>query len=455
MNRVIEQKGDASVGVAEPSGNSTPDHLPPQDADSSGPTSIWRRVRRDVILLGAGNTCIVVAQLGFRSILIVALVPSAYGRLALILSLYNTITIIGASGLPNGAARHLAVCTPAEDGAIIRSASRAAVWPTITTSIVVAIVSGVLLDSWLAALFAIAGLSSLVYSLLTTGILRGRGRLIPAASIMPAAALSEVGFLGVVWVSGAGVTTLSAFGLFCLGNVIGLLVGICCVVRTAPSIASRIASSIGKIPTPRQLLGFSLWLGLATMGVALMPLIMRLAATIDSYTVVAMIDVAIVLLAVPQRMGAVIVSAVVPHATRALGADKVSLTISRREHVAMIVPFMLAAAVVAFTPIVGWLFDALGRPQYAQSANYLALALLAGPARILYGLVEGVLVAHGEARFLAFNSLSITTAASGLIVASIVMGSTTLAFAIFVSACWAIYLCGLRRIDRLTYGSRP
>ncbi len=420
------------------------------DADAGiGEASIWRRVRRDVVLLGAGNTGVVLAQIGFRSILIAVLVPAAYGRLALILSLYNTITIISASGLPNSVARYLSAGGRDDDRAIVRTAAQAGIWPTFIAAAITAIVAGVLLRSPVASLFAVLGLSSLVYSLLTTGILRGRGRIVSAASIMPIAALSEVGLLGAAWAGGLDITPLSAFSIFCLGNAVGLLVGGFCVMRTAPAcIVDRIPST-DRVPTIRQLLTFSLWLSVATTAIAAMPLIMRFAATLDSFTVVAIIDITLVFLSIPQRVGTVIVSAVVPHATRALGEKNSYLTISRREHVILIVPFALLAIILATTPAVGWLFDTLGRPAYGKSADYLALALLASPARILYGLVEGVLVAHGENRFLAFNALVSTTIASVVIFAVTALGDTVVAFAVFVVASWSIYLVGSARVKRL------
>ncbi len=425
-------------------------------SDSDGPTaaplSIWRNVRRDVVLLGAGSLGIVIAQLVFRSILIIVLAPAAYGRLALILSIYNTVFLIGASGLPNSVARYISVSNRAQDSAIIRSAVRAGAWPTVIAAVVVATVSAILLRSPLAFFFAAIGLSSLVYSLLTTGILRGRGRIVMAASILPIAAIGEVVPLVVLWRSGLGVTPLSAFGVFCLGNLIGLVAGVLCTVRTSPRAADTAPSTengLHSVPSSRELLGFSLWLGAATVAVAIMPLIMRSIAVIDSYAVVAVADIALVLLSIPQRLGVVIVQAVIPHATRALRTGNVNLTISRREHLALIVPFVLIAVFIAFTPTVGWAFTLLGRPEYSKAAPYLALALLAGPPRILYGLAQGVLVAHGEGRFLARNAWTITIAATTIMLAAAVLGSVLMAFAVFAVACWAIYINGLRRINRL------
>jgi O-antigen/teichoic acid export membrane protein len=86
---------------------------------------------------------------------------------------------------------------------------------------------------------------------------------------------------------------------------------------------------------------------------------------------------------------------------------------------------------------------------YARGSGYLALALVAGPVRILYGIVEGLLIAHGDGRFLAVTALSITAAASGMIFAATALGSTFAAFALFVLAYWAIYLCSHARMRRL------
>jgi O-antigen/teichoic acid export membrane protein len=427
--------------------------FPASNERTTTPPSIWRRVRHDVILFGAGTVGVVICQLVFRSILIVALVPAEYGRLSLILSLYNTLVIVGASGLPNSTARYIALGTPGDDPAIVRSAVRAAAWPTVVAATVMAIVSGVLLGSPLAGIFGAIGLTGIAYTFLSQGILRGRGRVKSSAFILPLAAFSEAALLTMLWITGVGFTALSAFGVFCLGNVISLSVGIFCVIRTFPSQTALVKHTGDKIrrvvPSSRQLLGFSVWLALATAGIAFMPLMVRIAATLNSYTTVAIIDVALVLLSIPQRLGAVIVSAVVPHATREVRADKTFQTISRREHLFIIAPFAVAAIVVAFTPIIGWLFEGLGRPEYAKSAVYIALALLAGPARVLYGLVEGVLTAHGHGRFLAFNSLSITVISSCAIFAAAALGSTVVGFIIFTIACWTIYLSGLARIKRL------
>lgn len=431
-------------------------------ADDSGTLSaesIWQRVRRDIVLIGTGSMGTVLAQLIFRSILIAVLVPAGYGRLSLILSIYNTVWIIGASGLPNGVARYIAVITPGDDSGIVRSAIRAAAWPTVVAAILVGVASSVILKSPWALLFGAVGLSCLVYAVVTMGILRGRGRVGFSASLMPIGGIAEVALLVVLLLVGLSVTPLSAFGVFCLGNVVGLLAGISFTRKTTPHGTTNAELPAGRtsiaVPNARQLLGFSMWLGAATAGVALLPLTVRLAAALDSYTVVAIVDVALVLLAVPLRIGAVIVSAVVPHATRAMNKGQTSITISRREHLFVIGPFVLAAVVVAYTPIVEWLFDVLGRPEYAKSAIYLALALVAGPARVLYGLVEGVLIAHGEGKFLALNSLSITAGASGTILAAAALGSMVVAFSLFVVACWAVYVCGLRRIGSLNAGLSP
>jgi O-antigen/teichoic acid export membrane protein len=440
----------ALTGFGSPGLRSIPASSPVEDAPPTGSGSIWRRVRRDIILIGAGSVGTVVAQLIFRSILIAVLVPAGYGRLSLILSIYNTIQIIGTGGLPNGVARYIALIAPGDDSGIVRSAIRAGAWPTMVAAVLVAAASGVILNSPLAFLYGAIGLSCLVYTLVIMGILRGRGRVGYSASLMPIGGVGEVALLLLLLLTGLEVTPLSALGVFCMGNVIGLAVGILWAIRTAPRRTFNAENHAKNIvPSARQLLGFSMWLGAATLGIAILPLTVRLAAALNSYTVVAIVDVALVLLSIPLRMGSVIVSAVVPHATRALHGGGRAMTISRREHLTVILPFVLAAGIVAFTPIVGWLFDYIGRPEYSKSAVYLALALLAGPARVLYGLAEGVLVAHGEGKFLAINSLSVAAVTSGAILAVAALGSMVTAFAGFVVACWAVYACALWRIERL------
>jgi O-antigen/teichoic acid export membrane protein len=415
--------------------------------------SIWRRVRRDFAVLGAGSLGIVLAQLAFRSILIVVLVPAEYGRLSLVLSVYNTAMLIGVSGLPDTAARYISLHGAHSDAAIVRAAVRAAAWPTVVASAVMAGVAGVILQSPVAAVAGAIGLAGMVFSLLSLGILRGRRRLLPAAAIMPAAAATEVLLLATAWKSGISISGDLAFGFFCFGNVVSVSLAAVFIYRTRPR---GFGEGHGEVfrPSVRELLGFSLWLTTATVGIAAMPLIMRFAAAFDSYTVVGTVDVALVLLSLPQRVGSVIVSAVIPHASRDSAAGRIGVTISRREHLYLGLPFVAAAAVIAFTPLVEVAFDAIGRPAYAASADYLALALLASPARVLYGLVQGVLTGHGEGKFLAANAMAVTVTASCLIFAIAAAGSIVGAFAVFVAACWIVYLNALRRIHRIAQ-SRP
>ncbi|HEY1449591.1 MAG TPA: oligosaccharide flippase family protein [Solirubrobacteraceae bacterium] len=406
--------------------------------------SIWRRIRRDLVLLGSGNLAIVLAQLGFRGLLVDSLAPSAYGRLSLVLGIYNVIWIVGASGLPNAAARHIAKIVPADDSAIVSSAIRAAALPTLLAAAIVAGAAGSLLHSALAVPLSAVGLASLVYSLLMMGVLRGRGRMGAAAAVMPLAALGEVAPLALLRLLGVEFTPLLGFAVFCFGNAVGLITAVAFVLRTAPPRSpARLVP-----PTVRELLGFSAWLGLATLSLAMLPLALRTSAALDSYTTVAVVDVALVLFALPQRLGAMIVMAVTPHASRAGDSDGWQFSISARENALVMLPFAAIAAVVAFTPLIGWLFDLLGRPVYAKSAGYLALALLAGPARVLFGVIEGALIARGEGRTMAVTVLSVTAVAAGLIFAASALDSPAGAFLIFVLAYWAIYLLGSARLNR-------
>jgi O-antigen/teichoic acid export membrane protein len=416
--------------------------------------SLWHRIRRDVVLIAAGTGSAVLAQLIFRGVLVAQLVPAAYGRLSLVLSIYNTLWIIGAVGLPTGVSKYIAAIAPADDSAVVRASIKAAAGPTAIVAVVVATTAGIVLESPPAFILAAIGVVSLIYGTVAMAILRGRGHFGYSSFLIPIGGATEVAGLLILLASPLALTSASAFAVFCLGNVAALSVGIWLTRRTSPSRKAGAGQfpeqpSV-RAPSARRLLGFSAWLAAATIGIAVLPLVVRVAAAASSYSTVAIVDVALVILSVPLRMGTVVLSAVVPHATRALGTGQVKLkAFSDREQAFVIVPFVIGAAIVTFTPVVEWIFDALGRPAYAESRDYLALALLAGPPRVLYGFVEGVLTAYGQGRFLAINSLSIAAVASVAILACATLGSMLLAFSMFVVASWAVYIWGLRRIHDL------
>lgn len=416
---------------------------------AGAPQSIWRGIRRDMLVLGAGSAGTLLAQLAFRGILVAALLPASYGRLCLVLSVYNAAWIIGAGGLPSGVARHIAAASPAGDAAAVRSALRAAAWPASIAAVAVGGFAAAILHSPPAFALGGAGLCSFAYSMIIMGILRGRGRIGASSAIMPLGGIAEVVALLGLLASGLAISPISGFAVFCLGNIIGLAAAVHLLRRTAPSCAFDASPMEGSAATARRLLGLSLWLGVATVGIAVLPVVMRFGAALGSYSVVAIVDIALLLLSIPLRIGSVIVSAVVPRATRALATGERPLAISVREQVMVAAPFVAAAIVVGSTNLVARAFDALGRPQYAHGSVYLALALLAGPARVLYGLVEGMLVAHGEGRFLALNSIVVTVVASGAILLAAALGHLIAAFALFVAACWAVYLFGQRRLADL------
>lgn len=432
-----------STTEVSPGAGATPASAPA----AGGSRSIWSRIRRDALLLGGGNVMLVLAQLGFRGILIATLVPAEYGRLSLVLSIYNSAWIIGSSGLPNSVARYIAINGPAGDGAVIRAAIKAGAIPIGVATVLVGVASALVLQTPVAAPIGALGFCGLMYSLLSMGALRGRGRVGYAAAVMPLAGCVELLLLLGLWRSGLGVAPLSAFGIFAIGNLVGLALATYFLLRTR---VRNAGVPTRPAPSPRELLSLSLWLALATGAVAILPLVVRTAATLDSFTVVAIVDVALVLFSIPQRLGTIIVLATTPHASKQVDEGRLDVAISRREHLLLAIPFLAAAAVVAFTPLVEMIFDAIGKPQYDESATYLALALLAGPPRILYGLVEGMLIAHGEGRFLAFNAVLLSVLASAAIFAAVAAGSTDAAFAAFVVAFWAIYLCGLQRVRALS-----
>jgi O-antigen/teichoic acid export membrane protein len=268
---------------------------------------------------------------------------------------------------------------------------------------------------------------------------------------MPVAALAELLLLACLLLPffGLRLTEVSAFGTFCFGNVIGLAFAAMVVVRTTPRARADQTAAV-ETPSGRQLLGFSLWLAGAAAGIAALPLIMRLAAALDSYTQAAIVDLALVIFNVPQRAGSIIAMAVIPHASQAAGKERMALRLTRPQQAIAVVPFVALAIVFAATPVMEWLADAIGRPEYEQSAKYAALVMLAGPARVLYGLSTGILIGHGRARFLCLTVLTVLILSSAVIIVTASQGDTLVAFGVFVAAIWALYLVTFSRAQKLS-----
>ena len=160
--------------------------------DDAGERSLWHRVRRDVALIAVGTSTAVLAQLVFRSILIAELVPASYGRLSLVLSIYNTVWIIGAVGLPTGVSKYVAAIAPGDDAPVVRAAVKAAAWPTAAAALAVAAAAAVVLDSPVAFVLGAVGVVSLIYAAVTMAILRGRGHFGYSTSLFPIGGSAEV-----------------------------------------------------------------------------------------------------------------------------------------------------------------------------------------------------------------------------------------------------------------------
>lgn len=425
----------SSVELAQPSGRAG---------------SLWTAIRRDVGLLAAGNVVVLALQLAFRAVLVVALLPVDYGRLSLVLAVYNTIWIVGASGVPSVLAREVALIAPGDDRPVLRAALIAALAPVAVSAVAAAVVSGLLLESPSSALLAGVGLAGLIYSLLAMGILRGRGRVAFSATVMPVTAAGELLPLLAMLAVGVTITPADAFASFCAGNVVGLAWGAGLVRRTMPGRSA--GAPVRRFVAARELLGTSAWLAAATLSVAALPLLMRSAAALDSYAAVAVVDIAILALALPQRLGTVVLFAVVPHAARGARRGERPPSISWREHL-IVIPFLLLAVFVWTAPASLGLARLSGHAAYASAGAYVALALVAGPARILYGLAEGILIALGHGRFLAAASFSASALAAPAMFAAAAAGSTILAFAVFVVALWSIYLLAWGRLVRAVASS--
>src|SRR2546423_1378121 len=66
---------------------------------------MWRRVGRDSLILVGSQLGLVVFQLAYRGLAIHDVSVSNYGRVGLLLAIFNGVTVIGAYGVPTSTAR--------------------------------------------------------------------------------------------------------------------------------------------------------------------------------------------------------------------------------------------------------------------------------------------------------------------------------------------------------------
>jgi len=417
------------------------------------PRAHVRALARDLGFLGAGMMLFAVQQLLFRTLALATLPASDYGRLSLVLSVYGVVILVGAMGMPDVIVRTLAPLRPEnvdDEIAAINAAIRASAGPTMLAAALAAGVALAVLQEPLSAVLVALGVTCWVYSLVAAGVFRGRGQVRRAASVQPlAGAMQCLGAIGLA--AFEALSTSTAIAVFVLGHFTALGVSARWLVRDNQSINAYIGrppSTPDHAPIPADLLRASAWLGAGMFLTAMLPVVIRAAAALDSYATVAAVDVALTLVAMFQRLGGIVLQALLPHHARATKFNASSPAVSLRVALLTSAPFLLLGLVASSTSAPSDLLSLVGASELTEVGPYLGLALLAAPSRLLYGVAQSRLIARDEPHFLAMNALTTTGAGAVMILALAQSGSVLAAFACFAAMSWAqLGLCE-RRLRR-------
>jgi O-antigen/teichoic acid export membrane protein len=385
-------------------------------------------------------------QAGFRILAIREAPVAEYGQAALLISVFNVVLVLGHFGIPVAAAR-LAARRRGKGLAtgMVGAAARAAALPALAGSFAIAVVTAVVTSSAGLALVALVGMLPMVVSVIAAGFLRGKGRIWESASVQPANAAIQLVVLAALIVGGANIGVGSVLVSFYAGNVGAAVVGVALLrrvgtVRVGPVLDSGV----------RDVLRFSAWLTIATFAIYALTLLPRISMAHVSYEQVALLDLALLVYSIPQRLVASFLTALVPLAA---GVQ------ARRERVT--VPAALDAAVFLFAfsmlAIVLWQTHAVRHalavvvPDRYLAAEPLVLVLLAAvPAEALFAVNSGFLQGFGETRRLAATSWGVLVGMAGLLPIAVWLGPAYVA-GVIVIAYWSLYIASraLLRLEQV------
>lgn len=397
---------------------------------------MWRRVRRDSAILIGSAVAMAALQLGFRALAVYELPIAAYGRVALLLSVFNTFLVVAHFGIPVAAARVAARSgTAGRSTAHLRAAALAGAGPCLVASAAMAAATVWVTSSAAGALVAAAGMAAMAAGVVLGGLLRGVGRVWASATIQPANALAQLAVLGGAVLAGAHVGVHWVLVSFYAGNLAALAV--------AGALYLAVPRAAGAAPDPEAepgaILRFSAWLTIATIGVYGLTLAPRLVLAHVSYRDVAVFDLAMLAYTFPQRLTASFVTALVPLAAREqLHAARVRVA-SRIDALVLTAAVGALSGVLYVTGFLETLLRAAGLGSYAASAPLLVVVLLAAPAELFFAVNSGLLQAFGRSKRLAAGTWAVLAVTGAAMPFTARIGSTALA-ATVVCGYWLLLL---------------
>jgi O-antigen/teichoic acid export membrane protein len=404
---------------------------------------MWRRIARDSIVLGGSALLMAALQVAFRLLAVHALSVSAYGRVGLLIGVFNFAAIFGTFSVPIAAARLAAQSEGLASGLRVMSITlRASAIPSLASSIgFAAVVFAVTGSSSLAALSAL-GVVPMVVSIVLAGFLRGKGNVVQAAVVQPVNTLAQLLALLLVVMSHSTTTAGWVLGSFYLGNLAAFAVA-------AVFIRGWIAGSHGtpvdppRDGTARDVIRFSTWLtvsNLALIGLTVTP---RAVLARLSYQDVAYLDLGLLIYSIPQRLTSSLVLALVPVVARreARGGPVSAPAIG--DFLAITGALFAVDALVWQTHLLPAALRAAGLARYSGAENVLLIVLLGAPAELFFSVNSGLLQATGRSRRLA--SLTAPVLLASLVLASVLapLGATWLA-GLLALDYWVLYGLSLR-----------
>lgn len=357
------------------------------------------------------------AQVAFRGLAMAELSLADYGRAALLISVFNAVTLLAAAGFPPETSRLAARARvlDRDTRAVLRVSLRAAAWPAVAGAVLIGGGTYIVDATPRTAVVALISLPPLVAAVVIAGYVRGIGSPTRGALIQPANFVGQLIALGVFVKLYGTITYRFVFDAFAVGNWCALLVAMLLLVGARPLTGRPAASSLDELSvgySVRQVLGASAWLTATAASVTLLPVVARAAGAVFSLQVVALIDVALLVFGIAERLGAVVTAGMIPAATERAARGAVWVPSPAKK-------VMLAAGTVFFVVFLAWtgavpaLLAAFGLDRYAAVEPFLLVVLLAVPARILYAVTIGAAVAEGRVRVLSLTAGAVGVVTSG------------------------------------------
>lgn len=417
-------------------------------------STMWHVVGRDSLIFFGSACSLVVFQFAYRYLSVRELSVSSYGRVALLLSIFNAATVIGSYGIPATvsrlSARTSGLC---RDRDLLHASSLAAIGPSAVAVIVMAVTTYYVTGSPLDSVVAAVGVPPMIWAGLYAGFARGKGMIWAAAAIQPANIVLQLATLTLLVISGIHIGIGLVLASFYIGNC-----GAYAAARLCRRAALRRAPLTADEPdleaTTRHILTFSAWLALANVAVLLLAVFPRIALAHFSYREVALFDLALLVYTIPQRLRSSFLVALLPIAAveRKRGTQ---ITVPGNGDLMLLTALLLALdGLLWITHAVRFLLVSVGMSAYAGAEPLLLIILLAAPAELFFGLNSALLQAFGESRRLCVVSMVVLGISIALAPLTSVLGPNYLA-GVLVAAYWMLHFLSRHMLSRSGVKEEP